>query len=942
MGTFNAGAIEAKLTLDRSAFTRELNSARAEARVFENDDIEPRLQLKGQDTIDRIKAELNRLDGMAIDIRVDISGDASGELARIRAELDRLSRRKIGIDIDIDGFDELVAMEELIDSMDTKKIDVDIDVDNALDSMVELESLIEAFDGRNIELQVDIDGMAKLAALGVAAEALDGKNIDFDVQTGPGSGIAAGVSGFSRMQALVGAVTLLLPLASPMIASAGAATIGLASGLTAAAGALGAVGLAVGPTLSDFMSLREELEKQRTKLAALTPGTEAYAKQLEKIGNLQRVMNNDYGEASKGITELGAAWDKFQTQVRPEANQIIGAMFRTLASLIPAITPIFKAAAPVVLGLFNGITAFAKGPEMQRVITFFSEFGSNALGSLLSIGGNLLKFLGRLFEAFAPFGGDLLEDIDRMTAAWANWADGLGQTQGFQDFMAYVAVEGPKVWDFFVQLGAALINIGVALAPIGSVLLTAFDGIFTFIAQMDPTILGAIAAAVSVVVIGLIALSAVMSLISFIMAANPIGLIVIAIAALVGAILYLWNNNETFKNAILAIYEAIKSGIGAVVGFFTDTVVPAFQTAWSTITGFFSAAWEQIGPIVTLIIDIVSLVAQIIFQQFSMVYGIVSPIIAAFVGVAILMFRNMWTFISTVVKQIWLVVSTTFQHMATVVGAVMNVIWTVISSTWSVIRGIWITVLGFIKGILGAALSFMKGDVEGGMNKIKATFTNTWNNIKNVVNTAINGVKNVINSGINAARTIMNSVLNSILSIVRGTMNNVLGAFRSVINNIKGAFSGASGMLTGAGRSIVQGLINGIKGMAGAVKSAIGGVLQSARNLLPFSPAKEGPFSGKGWTLYSGRSIVESLAQGVKDRKAMLRDALTNTITDVMPDMGMDLGGTGNTALNLAPVGGGGTVVNVDMKNYNPVAEPSSVTAIRGMSRLGQLGAFNG
>ncbi|MFF1793341.1 hypothetical protein ACFVXQ_03710, partial [Kitasatospora sp. NPDC058263] len=76
-----------------------------------------------------------------------------------------------------------------------------------------------------------------------------------------------------------------------------------------------------------------------------------------------------------------------------------------------------------------------------------------------------------------------------------------------------------------------------------------------------------------------------------------------------------------------------------------------------------------------------------------------------------------------------------------------------------------------------------------------------------------------------------------------------------------------------AGTKIIGGLIDGIKSKAGAVKDAVTGVLKSARDLLPFSPAREGPFSGRGWTLYSGQSISDALATGILDGQQQVYDA---------------------------------------------------------------------
>ena len=106
----------------------------------------------------------------------------------------------------------------------------------------------------------------------------------------------------------------------------------------------------------------------------------------------------------------------------------------------------------------------------------------------------------------------------------------------------------------------------------------------------------------------------------------------------------------------------------------------------------------------------------------------------------------------------------------------------------------------------------------------------------------------------------------------------MMGFITSIPNKILGAFASAKSWLVDSGRSIIQGLIDGIMGMIGTVKDAVGNVLSAARNLLPFSPAKEGPFSGKGWTLYSGRSIVEALADGVNQRRGLFKDAVADAM----------------------------------------------------------------
>ncbi len=153
-----------------------------------------------------------------------------------------------------------------------------------------------------------------------------------------------------------------------------------------------------------------------------------------------------------------------------------------------------------------------------------------------------------------------------------------------------------------------------------------------------------------------------------------------------------------------------------------------------------------------------------------------------------------------------------------------------------------------------------------------------WDTIRSATETAWHAVSSTVSSAWDSA-----------YAAVTGGISKAVGAVRALPGQIVGALGDVGSMLYNSGARIVQGLIDGIKNMAGNVKNAIGSVLSDARNLLPFSPAKEGPFSGRGWTTYSGAAIVDGLAQGALSRSK----ALSNAMSDVMGGAASAVGGVG-------------------------------------------------
>lgn len=127
--------------------------------------------------------------------------------------------------------------------------------------------------------------------------------------------------------------------------------------------------------------------------------------------------------------------------------------------------------------------------------------------------------------------------------------------------------------------------------------------------------------------------------------------------------------------------------------------------------------------------------------------------------------------------------------------------------------------------------------------------------------------------------------LSSVIGAVGGWVSSMGGkaaeAASTFGSNLINGLMGIIGQAQSAGSAIVQGLIDGIMGMIGAAGDAIGSVVDRIASFLPHSPAKRGPFSGKGWTPYSGRAIVHGLAEGIAELADEPADAMASVMEGI-------------------------------------------------------------
>ncbi|HCW79599.1 MAG TPA: phage tail tape measure protein [Ruminococcaceae bacterium] len=80
--------------------------------------------------------------------------------------------------------------------------------------------------------------------------------------------------------------------------------------------------------------------------------------------------------------------------------------------------------------------------------------------------------------------------------------------------------------------------------------------------------------------------------------ANPIGIVITLIAALVAALVILYNKNKAFHDWVINSWNTLKNLAGTVGNGIKDAfngALTGVKSAWSTVTGFFSGIWHGIS-----------------------------------------------------------------------------------------------------------------------------------------------------------------------------------------------------------------------------------------------------------------------------------------------------------------------------------------------------------
>lgn len=164
------------------------------------------------------------------------------------------------------------------------------------------------------------------------------------------------------------------------------------------------------------------------------------------------------------------------------------------------------------------------------------------------------------------------------------------------------------------------------------------------------------------------------------------------------------------------------------------------------------------------------------------------------------------------------------------------------------------------------------------------------------------------------------------LSGIQGGFNAAVSFVASIPGRVIGAIGDLGGLLVNSGRSLINGFVSGIKSAIGGAVSAVSGAVSQIRSFFPFSPAKRGPFSGHGYTTYSGKALMEGWAEGIGNGTGAVNSAITSALVSVSSLIGSGI--TVAPSVAVAGAGAAGATYNVTVNGGSVNADHRIMQAV--------------
>lgn len=285
-------------------------------------------------------------------------------------------------------------------------------------------------------------------------------------------------------------------------------------------------------------------------------------------------------------------------------------------------------------------------------------------------------------------------------------------------------------------------------------------------------------------------------LLNAVMMANPIGLIIAAVAALVAGFVILWKKCEGFRNFWINMWNGIKKVFSTVVNFvkknwktmlmaIVNPFGAAFKLLYDNCDGFRKKVDQVVNAVKGFFANVGAWVyAKIITPIMNVVNGLldflknVGLMIVAIITIPIdWLLNNVFLPIGSFIKDN--VIDPVVTFFTNAFELIKSVVTIAIVNTVEKVKSVFTAVKTFIwNNILSPIITFF----TNAFNKIFNTIKNIIAKVKNAFNTMKNAVKTAFDA---VAETIKN-IFNTIGEVIKTPINGIINGINKVLEKING------------------------------------------------------------------------------------------------------------------------------------------------------------
>lgn len=477
--------------------------------------------------------------------------------------------------------------------------------------------------------------------------------------------------------------------------------------------------------------------------------------------------------------------------------------------------------------------------------------------------------------------------IGMAKAAWTNFLTGLGRDD--VDFSQLTN-------QLLESIGAVAKNVAPRVAIIGKSIIQAFPSVLSGLGSvLAPIVSEALSTAWNIAVQALAGLGIKLPTVDssqFMAAFQQVASFVgAAIDGIKGAV-------STLASAFTPAFAAMQAALAPIIAQVSSALLPALSVLGAALGNLaaavlpvISAAIQAMAPVIATAIGAVVSLASTISTGLAPVINGIASLIQAVLPVIQQLFTQ-WG------ASIQAVVSAAFTFVESVVTSAMNVINAVIGTVLALIKGDW-------EGVWSGVLNILQVVWDG----VIATVQSCIQLVSSTIDSALSFIKGVWNSAWSALGSFLDSAWDGFVSAVTGGNEQVMSILGGLPGKIIGLFADAGSWLIDSGRALLQGFADGVMGAVGWVGDQISGALGTIRGLFPFSPAKEGPFSGRGYTTYSGKALMRDWAKGMASEESVVRKTVKSALGGASAMLSAGVSVTGAPA---AAGAGGNVYITVD------------------------------